>query len=82
MIRSALNNKIETKDNIERLTQIPVSGKILYNNKKTDNVVFEYPNSAIAELYRALITNLDFYLVKEDHKKIILVTSCVEGEGK
>jgi len=82
MIRSALNNKIETQDNIERLTQIPVLGKILHNNKKSDNVVFEYPTSAIAESYRALRTNLDFYLVKGDHKKIILITSCIEGEGK
>lgn len=82
LMRSALNNKIETQDNIERLTQIPVLGKILHNNKKTDNVVFEYPTSAISESYRALRTNLDFYTAKGDHKKTILVTSCIEGEGK
>jgi len=44
--------------------------------------VFEFPTSTIAESYRALRTNLDFYLVKGGHKKIILVTSCIEGEGK
>ncbi len=82
MLKSGLNNKIETQDNIERLTQIPVLGKILHNSKKTNNVVFEYPTSAIAEAYRALRTNLDFYLVKGDYKKTILVTSCIEGEGK
>ncbi|MEI6750367.1 MAG: GumC family protein [Bacteroidales bacterium] len=82
MLRSALNTKIETQDTIERLTEIPVLGKILHNSKKTDNVVFEYPTSTIAESYRALRTNLDFYLIKGGHKKIILVTSCVEGEGK
>jgi tyrosine-protein kinase Etk/Wzc len=82
MLRSALNTKIETQDNIERLTEIPVLGKIMHNNKKTNNVVFEYPTSAIAESYRALRTNLDFYLIKGGHKKIILVTSCIEGEGK
>lgn len=82
MLRSALNTKIETQDTIERLTEIPVLGKILHNSKKTDNVVFEYPTSTIAESYRALRTNLDFYLIKGGHKKIILVTSCIEGEGK
>jgi tyrosine-protein kinase Etk/Wzc len=82
MIKSALNNKIVAQDNIERLTDIPVLGKILHNNKKTNNVVFEYPTSSIAESYRALRTNLDFYLVKSGHKKVILVSSCIEGEGK
>ena len=82
LLKNALNNKIETQENIERLTDIPVLGKILHNNKKTNNVVFEYPTSTIAESYRALRTNLDFYLVKGDHKKVIMVTSCIEGEGK
>jgi tyrosine-protein kinase Etk/Wzc len=82
MIKSALNTRIETQENIERLTDIPVLGKILHNNRKTNNVVFEYPTSTIAESYRALRTNIDFYLVHGGHKKIILVTSCIEGEGK
>jgi tyrosine-protein kinase Etk/Wzc len=81
-IKKALNYKIENQDDIEHLTQYPVLGKILHNYKKTNNVVFEYPTSSIAESYRALRTNLEFYLVKGDHKKIILVTSCIEGEGK
>lgn len=82
MVKSALNTKIVTQDTIERLTDIPVLGKILHNSKKTNNVVFEFPTSTIAESYRALRTNIDFYLVKGGHKKIILVTSCIEGEGK
>jgi tyrosine-protein kinase Etk/Wzc len=82
LVKNALNNKIETQDNIERLTEIPVLGKISHNYKKTNNVVFEYPTSPIAESYRTLRTNLDFYLVKGNHKKIILVSSCIEGEGK
>jgi len=82
LLKSALNNKIETQENIERLTDIPVLGKIMHNGKKTNNVVFEYPTSPIAESYRALRTNLDFYLVKGGHKKVIMVTSCIEGEGK
>jgi capsular exopolysaccharide synthesis family protein len=81
MIRSALNNKIERQDDIEQLTNAPVLGKILHNNYKTKNIMFEYPKSNIAESYRALRTNLDFY-VRGGHKKVIMITSCLEGEGK
>jgi capsular exopolysaccharide synthesis family protein len=81
MIRSALNNKVENQDDIERLTSVPVLGKILHNKYKTANVMFEFPKSNIAESYRALRTNLDFY-VRGGQKKVIMVTSSMEGEGK
>jgi capsular exopolysaccharide synthesis family protein len=81
MIMYALNNKVETQDDIERLTVVPVLGKILHNKYKTANVMFEFPKSNIAESYRALRTNLDFY-VRGGQKKVIMVTSSMEGEGK
>jgi len=81
MFKSALNNKVETQDDIERLTDVPVLGKILHNRSKTSNVMFEFPKSNIAESYRALRTNLDFY-VRGGQKKVIMVTSSIEGEGK
>jgi capsular exopolysaccharide synthesis family protein len=80
-VRNLFNNKIETQDQIEKITDVPVLGKILHNNKKTNNVVFELPNSSIAESYRALRTNLEYY-VRGGHKKVIMVTSCIEWEGK
>ena len=79
--RKALNNKIETQENIERMTNVPILGKIIHNNKKSNNVVFEYPKSPIAEAYRVLRTNLDFSMKGGSHK-VILVTSCITGEGK
>jgi len=81
MIRGAMNNKVETQDDIERLTDVPILGKILHNKYKTSNVMFEFPKSNIAESYRALRTNLDFY-VRGGQKKVIMVTSSMEGEGK
>jgi|ERR1035437_3092690 capsular exopolysaccharide synthesis family protein len=81
MIRSVLNNKVETQDDIERLATMPVLGKILHNKYKTGNVMFEFPKSNIAESFRALRTNLDFY-VRGGQKKVIMVTSSTEGEGK
>lgn len=80
-VKSALNNKIETKDDLEKLIDVPVLGKILHNKYKTANVMFEYPKTNIAESFRALRTNLNFY-VRGGQKKIIMVTSSLEGEGK
>jgi tyrosine-protein kinase Etk/Wzc len=81
MLRSALNNKIESQDEIENLTKEPLLGKIMHNRYKTKTVMYEFPKSNIAESFRALRTNLDFY-VKGEKKKVILVTSCIENEGK
>lgn len=80
-LRVVFNNKIESQDQIEQISDVPVLGKILHNNRKTNNVVFELPNSSIAESYRTLRTNLEYY-VRGGHKKVIMVTSCIEGEGK
>jgi capsular exopolysaccharide synthesis family protein len=81
IMRKVLNTKIETQENIERMTHLPVLGKIMHNYKKTNNVVFEYPKSPIAESYRVLRTNLDFSMKGASHK-VILVTSSITGEGK
>jgi len=81
LIKSSFNVKVETQDDIERLTNVPVLGKILHNKYKTQNVMFEYPKSNIAESFRALRTNLDFY-VRGGQKKVIMITSSTEGEGK
>jgi len=81
VFRKALNNKIESQDSIERITEVPILGKIIHNYKKTNNVVFEFPKSPIAESYRVLRTNLDFTMRGGSHK-VIMVTSSVTGEGK
>jgi capsular exopolysaccharide synthesis family protein len=81
ILKNTLNNKIEDQSDIERITDVPVLGKILHNRFKTSNVMFEFPKSNIAESFRALRTNLDFY-VRGGHKKVIMVTSCLESEGK
>jgi capsular exopolysaccharide synthesis family protein len=80
-LKSIFNNKIESQEQIEKITDVPVLGKILHNYKKETNVVFEHPNSSISEAYRALRTNLEYY-VRGGHKRVILVTSSIEGEGK
>jgi len=81
IIKSSLNNLIEGQVDLEKLTKIPVLGKILHSRLKISNVMHEFPDSSIAESFRSLRTNLDFY-VRGGQKNVIMVTSSLEGEGK
>jgi capsular exopolysaccharide synthesis family protein len=81
ILKATLNNKIESQENLEHLTDIPVLGKIMHNHRKINNIMFEHPKSSIAESYRALRTNLEYHF-KGIQRKVILVTSSTEGEGK
>ena len=80
-IQELLNNKINTKDDISERTEVPIIGEITHNNTSDNMVVASNGRSAIAEQFRALRTNLSFYLKNAD-QKIILFTSSVSGEGK
>jgi tyrosine-protein kinase Etk/Wzc len=80
-IKEAVNNKIETQESIERLTNKPVLGKIMHNHHGKVDVVLEFPKSIIAESFRALRTNLEYQFRGIPHK-VIMITSCIEGEGK
>jgi capsular exopolysaccharide synthesis family protein len=80
-IKSLIGEKIEYQQRMDHLTDFPVVGKIPHTRKKTNNVVFEFPKSVVAESYRALRTNIE-YRYKEINHKVILVSSSIEGEGK
>jgi capsular exopolysaccharide synthesis family protein len=80
-LKSAVDTKIESDDYLERFENAPLMGKIIHNHRKAGNIVLEYPSSALAESYRSLRTNLEYHF-KDMHPKVILVTSCIEGEGK
>jgi capsular exopolysaccharide synthesis family protein len=79
-----LDNSINTTDDIQKLTNIPLIGVI--GKKNTDNnlSVFEKPKSPLAESFRAIRSSLQFMYKKQqkDGSKILMVTSSVSGEGK
>lgn len=75
-----LNKKLKEED-VKRLTNTPVVGYIPQNSGKTNTVVFENPNSIIAESYRLLRSRMQF-MTKEAASPVILVTSSMPGEGK
>lgn len=72
---------IQSKDEVEDLTKLPIVGMITHNKTKKDWVVLDNPRSSITESFRLLRTNLKFML-NEKNKKVIAVQSSVPGEGK
>ncbi len=72
---------IQSKDEMEELTKLPIVGMIIHNKNKKDWVVLDNPRSNITESFRLLRTNLKF-LLNEKNKKVIAVQSAVPGEGK
>jgi capsular exopolysaccharide synthesis family protein len=76
-----LNTSISTKEEITSLTRVPVIGEISHNASEDNLVVANQGRSAISEQFRALRTNLSFYL-KNKEEKVILLTSSMSGEGK
>jgi len=81
MVQNFTKTSIGNRDDLAKLTAIPVIG-VVGHMKKSDNLVVNHkPKSSMAEAFRSVRTNLRFFGVNDD-KKIILITSSVSGEGK
>ena len=81
LFKDYINSSIQTKEEVEELTKLPVAGMVIRNKGKNDMVVLENPQSGITESFRLLRTNLKFML-NGDEKKVIAVQSTGAGEGK
>ena len=81
IIADSLNNKVRGDHEIKRLTDFPISGRIPHNILKKNTVVFDEPNSYIAESFRSLRSRIQ-YLTKDVNAPIILVTSSIPGRGQ
>lgn len=79
--QEVLSTSITTKEEITKLTRVPVIGEISHNGSSDNLIVANQGRSAISEQFRALRTNLSFYL-KTQEEKVILLTSSMSGEGK
>jgi len=80
-LKDLFNTKIESKEDIIRLTDVPIIGEISHNEDGENLIIANNSRSAISEQFRALRTNLAFYL-NGDSSKTILLTSSMSGEGK
>jgi capsular exopolysaccharide synthesis family protein len=72
---------IKGKEDIEKETHVPVINEIGHYRKNDLLPVINYPHSGIAESFRILRTNLE-YFASDVNQKVIALHSTVPGEGK
>jgi tyrosine-protein kinase Etk/Wzc len=75
------NQKIETRKEIEKGTNVPILGELSLSKVEGAIAITTNNRSAIAEQLRAIRTNLSFMGANTKHK-VFVVTSSVSGEGK
>jgi tyrosine-protein kinase Etk/Wzc len=81
VLREYFKFYIENKAELEKLSQVPVLGEIPRSQETGNIVLHQHSTNTLAEMFRLLRSNLLFVLGK-DHKKVILISSSVGGEGK
>ncbi len=75
------SSRISLKEELDEITDIPLSGIIGHSRHNNNLVVAEKPKSGIAESFRLIRSNIHF-LVSDADVPVILVTSSISGEGK
>lgn len=80
-VTELFNTRIESAEEIEKLSKIQVLDGIIHSKYKESIPVINNPNSGIAESFRLLKANLRAFLEKPENK-IISINSLVSGEGK
>jgi len=81
ILKNFFNEKITSVYDAERILNQPLFNVIYNNNYKSETVVPDKPDSAIAESFRNLRTSL-FMKYKSESIKVILVTSSQPLDGK
>jgi capsular exopolysaccharide synthesis family protein len=76
-----LNDKVTTRNDIERITQATILGEVGHSYGKNNLVVTNNNRGVVAEQFRIIRSNLQ-YVLNHVQKPVILVTSSFSGEGK
>lgn len=83
LVRDRLDSTVKDRDSLERLSGTSVVGVVPFDKTRRDHpgITFDMDNSAAAESFRKLRTNLKFLSV-DDPPCLIVITSSVPNEGK
>lgn len=83
VLRDVMDNTVKDRDALEELTGAGIVGSIPLDKerRKYPAIAFDSDNSAIAEAFRKLRTNLQFLAV-DNPPRVIVVTSSTPAEGK
>lgn len=76
-----VNNKVQSKEDIDKLSTIPFIGGVGHNSSGSNLTVKEKPKSGVAESFRAMRSNLNYFTGNKT-KQIFMVSSSISGEGK
>jgi len=80
-ILELLNDKVNSRNDIEKATDVPIVGEIGHSHSKETVVVKPNTRGIVAEQFRIMRSNLQ-YVLTHIEKPVILVTSSFSGEGK
>ncbi|WP_006247010.1 polysaccharide biosynthesis tyrosine autokinase [Mycolicibacterium tusciae] len=82
-LRDLLDNTVKDRTNLEEITGVSVVGSIPLDKERRKNPAksLDNDNSAFAESFRKLRTNLQFLAV-DNPPRVIVVTSSMPSEGK
>jgi len=80
-VRDLLRYQVQNKEELEKLTVVPVLGEIPKTDMSTHVVIKENNTDSFTEMVRLLRTNL-LFILDEPAKKVINIVSSVGGEGK
>jgi capsular exopolysaccharide synthesis family protein len=75
------NDKITTKEEIQKKLNISIAGEVSHISNDKD-FVFAFNRHLVSEQFRLLRTNLQFLLHDNSGSKVIMITSTMSGEGK
>jgi tyrosine-protein kinase Etk/Wzc len=81
ILKDFLTGKIKYRNEIEKMTSIPVIGEIAFEKTKNPLIIEKGTRSFVAEEFRKLRISLAFLGIDPAHKKI-LITSSISAEGK
>ncbi|MDR3062297.1 MAG: polysaccharide biosynthesis tyrosine autokinase [Dysgonamonadaceae bacterium] len=80
-VKDLFSLHVETEEDLKRLSDIPLLVGLPMDKSKKHLVVTPHAATPVAETFRLLRSNLQFYL-NSPEKKVILITSSISGEGK
>jgi capsular exopolysaccharide synthesis family protein len=79
--KEMLNDKVSSRQDVEKITEVPIVGEIGHSYEKMPLVVRPNHRGVVAEQFRILRSNLQ-YILPHVQKPVLMVTSSFSGEGK